>query len=92
MGARLAVTIVGVAVGAGASTPSRLSRYPTRTATAVPGHVHSRLRRLPAATSLPWALGEPLAQIGVDGVGGRAGPWAKRVVGLDVGGQGRWRR
>jgi hypothetical protein len=42
--ARLAVTVVGVAVAAGAPARSRLSRYPTRTAPAGPGHVHTCLQ------------------------------------------------
>jgi hypothetical protein len=92
MGARLAVTMVGVAVGAGAPTRSRLSRYPTRTAPAVSGRVLICLRQLPAATSLPGAMGEPLSRVGVDAVGGCAGPCAGRVAVQDVGGRGRWRR
>jgi hypothetical protein len=91
-GARLAVTMVGVAIGAGAPTRSRLSRYPTRTTPAVPGHVHTRLRQLPAATNLPWAAGEPLPRLGMDAVGGRADPCAGQAAGHEVGGQGRWRR
>jgi hypothetical protein len=91
-GARLAATMVGVAAGAGAPIQSQPSRYPTTTAPAVPRHVHTRLRQLPAATSLPRAAGKPLSRIGVDAVGGRAGPCAKRAAGHDVGGRRRWRR
>jgi hypothetical protein len=91
-GARLAVTVVGVAIGAGAPTQSRLSRYPTRTAPAVLVHAHTRLQQLSAATSLLAAAGEPLPRIGVDAVGGRAGPCAERAAGHDVDGHGQWRR
>jgi hypothetical protein len=88
-------TRLAVAKSSGATTAapprSGLSRYPTRTAPAVPGHAHTRVRQLPAATSLPGAMGEPLARIGVDAVGGRAGPCAERAAGQDVGGRGRWR-
>jgi hypothetical protein len=41
--------------------------------------IHTCLRRFAAITSLPWALGEPLSQIGVDAVGGRAGPRRRRI-------------
>ena len=90
-GARLAVA---ESSGATTAAPPRsgLSRYPTRTAPAVPGHAHTRLRPSPAARSLPGATGEPLARIGVDAVGGRAGPCTQGAAGQDVGGRGRWRR
>jgi hypothetical protein len=80
--------------GATTAAPPRsgLSRYPTRTAPAVPGHAHTRLRQLPAATSLPGAMGEPLARIGVDAMGGRASPSPQGAAGQDVGGRERWRR
>jgi hypothetical protein len=43
-------------------TPSRLSRYPTRTAPAVPGHPHTRARPPAAATNPPrWRAGPILA-------------------------------
>jgi hypothetical protein len=51
-GARLAATIVGVAAGAGDLIQSRLSRYPTTTASGVPGHVRSRQRGLTAVSGL----------------------------------------
>ena len=91
-GARLAATMVGVAAGAGAPLRSRLSRYPTRTAPAVPGHAHTRLRQLPAATSLPRAAGKPLSRSGGDAVGGRAVPCAERAAGHDASGRRRWHR
>jgi hypothetical protein len=49
-GIRLAVSESGVAAGAASPALRRLSRYPTRTAPAVPGHVRSRHRRPPAAS------------------------------------------
>jgi replicative DNA helicase len=52
-GARLAVTEAGVVNGAASPTLSRLSRYPTRTAPAVPGHLHTCLRPPAAATKPP---------------------------------------
>jgi hypothetical protein len=91
-GARFALTVVGVAVGAGSPTRFRPSRYPTRTAPAAPDQVRTRLRQLPAATNLPEAAGEPLPRDGVDVVGGRASPHAGRAAGQDVGRQGRWRQ
>jgi len=86
--ARFAVTANGTAL----TSQFRLSRYPTRTAPAVPGHVHTRLWQPAAATTLPWAAGEPLPRTGVAAVGGRAGPHAERAARHDVSGQGRWRR
>ena len=91
-GARLAMTESGGAARAASPTPSRLSRYPTRTAPAAPDHIHTRLRQLPVTTSLPWAAGEPLPRNRVDAVGGRASPHAGQAAGQDVGGQRRWRR
>jgi hypothetical protein len=90
-GIRLAVV---KSSGATTAAPPRsgLSRYPTRTAPAVPGHAYTRVRQFPAARSLPGAMGEPLARIGVDAMGGRAGLCAERAAGQDVGGRGRWRR
>jgi hypothetical protein len=52
-GARLAVTEAGVVNGAASPTLSRLSRYPMRTAPAVPGLIHTRLRQPAAATKPP---------------------------------------
>jgi len=52
-GARPAVTEPGVAAGAASPTLSRVSRYPTRTAPAVPGPVGSRPWRLTAASGPP---------------------------------------
>jgi hypothetical protein len=90
--AQLVLADAGPAATAAPPTRRRLSRYPTRTAPAVPGHAHTRVRQLPAARTLPGAMGEPLARIGVDAVGGRAGPCAQGAAGQDVGGRGRWRR
>ena len=86
--ARFAATAIGTAL----TSQFRLSRYPTRTAPAVPGHVHTRLWQLAAATTLPWAAEEPLPGNGQEAVGGRAGQHAERPTGQDIGGRDRWRR
>jgi hypothetical protein len=61
---------LSVAESGGAATAARprdgLSRYPTRTAPAVPGHVHTRLRPSLAASRLPWPTGEGLPASGLD--------------------------
>jgi hypothetical protein len=49
----LARTDSGGAAWAASPTVSRLSRYPTRTAPAAPGHLHTRARPPAAATNPP---------------------------------------
>jgi hypothetical protein len=90
-GIRLAVV---KSSGATTVAPSRsgLSRYPTRTAPADPGHAYTRVRQLSAVRSLPGAMDELLARIGVDAVGDRAGPCPEGAAGQVVGGRGQWRR
>jgi hypothetical protein len=73
-GARLAATMIGAATEAGAPTQSRLSRYPTRTTPAVPGHDHTRLPPPPAATSPPWPTGEVPRACGLDHPRGHVRP------------------
>jgi hypothetical protein len=73
-GSRLAATELGEAAMAPSPTIFRLSRYPTRTAPAIPRHVHTRLRPSPAATGPPWPTGEVPPASGLDHVRGHL--WA----------------
>ena len=58
-GARLALTESGMAAKAASHTLHQLSRYPTRTAPAASGHLHTRARP-PAATTDPlWWRARP---------------------------------
>src|SRR5512132_745273 len=101
-GDRLAVTESGWAPEPSLplSLGCRLSRYPTRTAPAVPGHVDTCLRQLPTVTGLPRAARAPLPHTGLDDVSGHVWPSAgssqagsQGAVGAEiVGGRGRWRR
>jgi hypothetical protein len=99
-GAQLTVTKAGGAAGAASATLHLLSRYPTRTAPTVPGHVHTRLRLLSAATSRPGAAGELLPRTGLDQMTGPVWPRvgspqaaSQGVIAAEVvGGPGRWRR
>jgi hypothetical protein len=97
--ARLAVAESGEAATA-APSQSGLSRYPTRTAPAVPGHVHTRLRPSPAATSPPWPTGEAPPTSGLDHMRGHV-RWSTgnsqaeshgELAAEIVGGRGRWLR
>jgi hypothetical protein len=80
-GARLAVTEAGGAARANSPTPSRLSRYPTRTAPAVPGYVSTRLQLPPAATSPPVAADELGRRTGPGHLSGYAWPRAGSSAG-----------
>ena len=80
-GARLAVTESGEAARAASPTRYRLSRYPTRTAPAVPGHVHTRLRPSPAATSPPSPADALGPRTGPGHLSGCSWPRARRSAG-----------
>ena len=98
-GARLPVAASG---GAATAAPARdeLSRYPTRTAPAAPGHVHTHLRPSPAATSPPWPSGKVQPASGLGDVRGDGWPSTGSspagshgmVAAEIIGGRGRWRR
>jgi hypothetical protein len=91
-GAPLLMTVAGVAAQAVSPTRFPLSRYSTRTAPAVPGRLLTHLPQVSAATSLLWAVGEPLPGHGQEAVGGCAGSHAERPTGQDIGGRDRWHR
>jgi hypothetical protein len=73
-GPRLAATEPGEAAMVRSPKIFWLSRYPTRTAPAVPGHVDTRLRPFPAATSSAWPTGEVPPASGLDPVRGHVWP------------------
>jgi hypothetical protein len=60
---RLAVAESGMAAKSAPPARYGLSRYPTSTAPAVPGHVHTHLRPSPAVTSPPGEL-QPRTGVG----------------------------
>jgi hypothetical protein len=99
-GTRLPGTEFGGAAMTTSPTHSWLSRYPPRTAPAVPGHVHTRLRPPPAATGPPWPTDEVLARAGLVHVRGHGWPstgssqaGSQGVVAAElVGGRRGWRR
>src|SRR5215211_4668005 len=99
-GPRHAVRRRRVAVGTTPPAPCQLSRYPTRTAPAVPGQVDTRLQQLWTAPSLPRAAGAPLPCTGLDHVSGHVWPIAGSLqvapqgpVAAEIaGGRGRWPR
>jgi hypothetical protein len=72
--ARLSETAFGGAAKAASPTLHPLSRYPTRTAPAVRGHVRTRLRPPPAATGPPGPVGEQPSRTGLVG---RQGRWRR---------------
>jgi hypothetical protein len=81
---RLAPTESGWVATAASPIPAQLSRYPTRTASAVPGHIRSR-NWGPTATSGPVSCG---VDVSVDADpprygypdGSRIGPWPVELI------------
>jgi hypothetical protein len=73
-GTRLPVTESGVAARAASPTLGRVSRYPTRTAPAVPGHGYTHLWSSPATTSPPLPAGELRPPTGPGHLSGCAWP------------------
>jgi hypothetical protein len=82
--ARLVPTESGWVATAASPIPDRLSRYPTKTASAVPGHIRSRYWG-PTATSGPVSCG---VDASVDAGpprygcldGSRIGPWPVQLI------------